>query len=110
MEGGLGYDVFREASYHTRMADADLYDYQLPAELIAQESLADRAAARLLVVDRATGGLTHLHVRDLPDILRPGDLVVVNDSRVVPARLVGRRDGCGVGALRGPRVRAHRVV
>jgi len=73
------------------MADADLYDYELPPELIAQESLADRAAARLLVVDRATGALEHRHVRDLPEILRPGDLVIVNDTRVVPARLIGRR-------------------
>ena len=73
------------------MADADLYDYQLPAELIAQESLADRDGARLRVVNRTTGALAHRHVRDLHDILRPGDLVVVNDTRVVPARLIGRR-------------------
>jgi len=73
------------------MADADLYDYELPPDLIAQESLADRAAARLLVVDRATAAVKHRHVRDLPQILRAGDLVIVNDTRVVPARLVGRR-------------------
>jgi S-adenosylmethionine:tRNA ribosyltransferase-isomerase len=73
------------------MADADLYDYELPPDLIAQESLADRAAARLLVVDRATAAMKHRHVRDLPQILRAGDLVIVNDTRVVPARLVGRR-------------------
>ena len=73
------------------MSEADLYDYELPPDLIAQESLADRAAARLLVVDRSTGGLVHRHVRDLPRILQPGDLVVVNDTRVVPARLIGRR-------------------
>ena len=73
------------------MADADLYDYELPPDLIAQESLADRAAARLLVVDRATAAIEHRHVRDLPQILRAGDLVIVNDTRVVPARLVGRR-------------------
>lgn len=77
------------------MSDADLYDFVLPPELIAQEPLADRAAARLLVVDRATGGLQHRHVRELPQILRPGDLVVVNDTRVVPARLVGRREKTG---------------
>jgi S-adenosylmethionine:tRNA ribosyltransferase-isomerase len=77
------------------MPDADLYDYQLPPELIAQESLADRAAARLLVVDRATGALSHRQIRDLPEILRPGDLVVVNDTRVVPARLIGRREKTG---------------
>lgn len=73
------------------MGDADLYDYDLPPELIAQEPLAERAAARLLVVDRRTGRLTHRHVRDLPELLVPGDLVVVNDTKVVPARLMGRR-------------------
>lgn len=77
------------------MSEADLYDYDLPTELIAQEPLADRAAARLLVADRATGTITHRSVRDLPDLLRPHDLVVVNDSRVVPARLVGRREKTG---------------
>ena len=77
------------------MADADLYDYDLPAELIAQEPLADRPAARLLVVGRAGGILRHRHVRDLPDLLRPGDLLVVNDTRVVPARLFGRRHPTG---------------
>lgn len=73
------------------MADADLYDYELPPDLIAQESLADRAAARLLVVNRATAAFKHRYVRDLPQILRAGDLVIVNDTRVVPARLIGRR-------------------
>jgi S-adenosylmethionine:tRNA ribosyltransferase-isomerase len=77
------------------MADADIYDYDLPPELIAQEALADRAAARLLVVDRATGSLQHRQIRDLPEILAPGDLVVVNDTRVVPARLIGRRTATG---------------
>ena len=77
------------------MADADLYDYDLPPERIAQEALADRAAARLLVVDRATGTLSHRRIRDLPEILAPGDLVVVNDTRVVPARLIGRRTATG---------------
>ena len=73
------------------MGDTDLYDYQLPPDLIAQEPLVDRAGARLLVVDRRTGGMSQRRVRDLPEILRPGDLVVVNDTRVVPARLIGRR-------------------
>jgi S-adenosylmethionine:tRNA ribosyltransferase-isomerase len=77
------------------MADANLYDYDLPPELIAQEALADRPAARLLVVDRATGSLQHRRIRDLPEILAPGDLVVVNDTRVVPARLIGRRTATG---------------
>jgi S-adenosylmethionine:tRNA ribosyltransferase-isomerase len=82
------------------MADADLYDYDLPRELIAQEPLADRAAARLLVVRRSNRSLEHRHVRDLPDLLAPGDLVIVNDTRVVPARLIGRRAATG-GAWEG---------
>lgn len=77
------------------MSDADLYDYDLPPELVAQEPLADRAAARLLHVRRADGVISHRGVRDLPEILGPGDLLVVNDTRVVPARLVGRRAATG---------------
>lgn len=73
------------------MSETDLYDYDLPPELVAQEPLADRAAARLLHVRRVDGAIAHRHVGDLPDLLRPGDLLVVNDTRVVPARLVGRR-------------------
>ena len=90
------------------MSDADLYDYALPPELIAQEPLPDRAAARLLVVDRTSGGLQHRHVRDLPRILRTGDLVVVNDTRVVPARLVGRRAKTG-GRWKGLFLRIDRA-
>ncbi len=67
------------------------FDFDLPPDLIAQEPIADRAAARLLVVDRARGALTHTAVSALPDILRAGDLVVVNNTRVFPARLIGRR-------------------
>ncbi len=79
------------------MGDANLYDYELPRELIAQEPLADRAAARLLHVQRGSGTIDHRRVRDLPDILRPGDLLVVNDTQVVPARLRGRRLTTGGG-------------
>jgi S-adenosylmethionine:tRNA ribosyltransferase-isomerase len=67
------------------------FDFDLPPELIAQEPIADRAAARLLVLDRATGTLKHTHITALPDLLRPGDLVVVNNTRVFPARLRGHR-------------------
>ena len=77
------------------MSEADLYDYRLPEELIAQQPLARRSDARLLHVCRASGSLAHRHVRDLPEMLRPGDLVVVNDTRVVPARLVGHRAATG---------------
>ncbi|MFM7071347.1 MAG: tRNA preQ1(34) S-adenosylmethionine ribosyltransferase-isomerase QueA [Planctomycetota bacterium] len=78
-----------------RMAEIDEYDYELPTELIAQEPLACRTDARLLVVDRARGTCEHRRVRDLPEILKPGDCLAFNDTKVVPARLVGRRDRTG---------------
>jgi S-adenosylmethionine:tRNA ribosyltransferase-isomerase len=71
--------------------DVHDFDFDLPPELIAQEPPPERGGARLLVVERATGALTHTHVAALPDILRAGDLVVVNNTRVFPARLLGRR-------------------
>ena len=67
------------------------FDFDLPAELIAQEPAVDRSAARLLHLDRASGLLTHTFVAALPDLLRAGDLLVVNNTRVFPARLLGRR-------------------
>ena len=67
------------------------FDFELPAALIAQEPAADRSASRLLHVDRATGALAHYRFADLPRILSPGDLIVVNDTRVFPARLLGHR-------------------
>src|SRR6184192_234765 len=73
----------------------ELLDYDLPPHLIAQEPPADRDAARLLVVDRATGALAHHLFRDLPDLLSPNDLLVLNDTRVLPARLVGKRERTG---------------
>jgi S-adenosylmethionine:tRNA ribosyltransferase-isomerase len=72
-----------------------VYDYDLPPNLIAQQPLARRSDARLLVVDRAGQGISHRHVRDLPELLRPGDCLVVNDTRVVPATLLGRRVSTG---------------
>src|ERR1700758_729630 len=69
------------------------FNYHLPQELIAQEPLKDRAASRMLHVDRATGRITDRVFRDFPDLLRPGDLVVLNNTRVFPARLYGYRTG-----------------
>ena len=77
------------------MSELDRFDYDLPRDLIAQQPAIARADARLLVVDRASQTLQHQHVRDLPGLLRAGDCLVVNDTRVVPARLVGRRDRTG---------------
>jgi S-adenosylmethionine:tRNA ribosyltransferase-isomerase len=66
------------------------FDFPLPAALIAQEA-APRGSSRLLVLDRSSGDLTHASIRDLPRWLRPGDVLVANDTRVFPARLLGRR-------------------
>jgi S-adenosylmethionine:tRNA ribosyltransferase-isomerase len=71
------------------------YDFELPPELVAQAPLAERDASRLLVLERSTGALEHRAFADLPDLLRPGDLLVTNRSRVLPARLLGRRQGGG---------------
>lgn len=75
--------------------DVSLYDYQLPEELIAKEPLAQRDASRLLVLDRHTGEIQHRGIRDLADLLRPGDCLVLNDTRVLPARLIGQRAKTG---------------
>ncbi|HEV3004895.1 MAG TPA: tRNA preQ1(34) S-adenosylmethionine ribosyltransferase-isomerase QueA [Pirellulales bacterium] len=77
------------------MSELAHYDYRLPRHLIAQCPLPRRSDARLMVVDRADGSLSHRHVRDLPELLRPGDCLVINDTRVVPARLIGHRAQTG---------------
>lgn len=69
------------------------FDFDLPEELIAQQPLADRAASRMLHLDRATSQYSDRFFRDLPALLRPDDLLVLNDSRVIPARLYGHRRG-----------------
>ncbi|HVH66153.1 MAG TPA: tRNA preQ1(34) S-adenosylmethionine ribosyltransferase-isomerase QueA [Candidatus Acidoferrum sp.] len=71
------------------------FDYDLPAELIAQHPPEARDAARMLVVDPVADSLEHAAVRELPRYLNPGDVVVLNDSRVLPARLLGRRSDGG---------------
>ena len=73
------------------------FDFELPAELIAQAPASGRGTSRLLVVDREHGGLTDRCVSDLPELLTPGDLIVINDTRVIPARLLGRRVPTGGG-------------
>jgi S-adenosylmethionine:tRNA ribosyltransferase-isomerase len=73
------------------MSEASRYDYELPKALVAQQPLMRRADARLMVIDRARRSIAHHHVRDLPELLQPEDCLVINDTRVVPARLVGSR-------------------
>jgi S-adenosylmethionine:tRNA ribosyltransferase-isomerase len=69
----------------TRLSD---YDFELPRELIASRPLPDRAASRMMVVDRTAGTVAHRMFRDLPEYIRAGDLLVLNNSRVIPARLL----------------------
>jgi S-adenosylmethionine:tRNA ribosyltransferase-isomerase len=81
--------------------DLSDFDFELPAGLIAQEPPPVRGDSRLLVLDRRRGAIEHAAFARLPDLLQPGDLVVVNDTRVFPARLLGRRvpGGGGVECL-----------
>jgi len=72
------------------------FDFYLPEELIAQTPLEQRDSSRLLTLDKITGQVTHRHFYDLPRFLRPGDCLVLNNSRVLPARLIGRRPTGGV--------------
>jgi S-adenosylmethionine:tRNA ribosyltransferase-isomerase len=71
------------------------FAYDLPQELIAQTPVQPRDTSRLLIVTRADGSLTHRHFHEIGDYLRPGDLLIANQSRVIPARLLGRRAGSG---------------
>src|SRR6187402_2457736 len=69
----------------------DDFNFELPEELIAQEPAPVRGGSRLMALDRSSGRITHLTFSDLPSLLRSGDLLVVNDTRVFPARLIGTR-------------------
>lgn len=73
-------------------SELDDYDFVLPRELIAQEPSTKRSDSRMMVIHRETGRIDHESVRDLPSFLRAGDAMVVNDSRVIPARLIGYRE------------------
>jgi S-adenosylmethionine:tRNA ribosyltransferase-isomerase len=77
------------------MSELDWFDYTLPPDRIAQQPAAKRTDARLLVAHRSRGEIEHWHVRDLPELLRAGDALVVNNTRVVPARVLGYRVATG---------------
>lgn len=70
----------------------DFY-YDLPQELIAQDPLEDRSSSRLMVLDKITGEVEHRHFKDITEYLRPGDCLVINNTKVIPARLYGVKDG-----------------
>jgi len=72
------------------------FDYYLPEELIAQKPAVPRDSSRLLVIDRARESFDHRSFREIIEYLNPGDTLVMNDSRVIPARLIGRKDTPGI--------------
>lgn len=71
------------------------FNYDLPQELIAQDPLEKRSDSRLMVLDKATGDITHRHFRDIIEYLNPGDCLVINDTKVIPARLMGVKEDTG---------------
>lgn len=71
--------------------------YDLPEELIAQDPLTDRSSSRLLTLDKNSGAFSHHVFRDIVDFLNPGDCLVVNNTKVIPARLMGEKEGIGAG-------------
>lgn len=75
------------------------FDYELPPELIAQTPLERRDASRLMTLDKVTGEISHRHFYELPSLLHPGDCLVLNDSRVLPARLIGHRESGGAAEV-----------
>jgi S-adenosylmethionine:tRNA ribosyltransferase-isomerase len=78
--------------WRTIMDVKDFY-YDLPQELIAQDPLEDRSSSRLMVLDKITGEVEHRHFKDITEYLRPGDCLVINNTKVIPARLYGVKEG-----------------
>ena len=74
--------------------DVKDFDYDLPEELIAQDPLEDRSSSRLMVLDKKTGDIEHKIFRDVVDYLQPGDCLVLNNTKVIPARLFGVKESC----------------
>ncbi len=84
MEGGK-QDVLKKSDFY----------FELPKELIAQDPLEDRSASRLLHLDKLTGSVDHHVFKEVPEFLKPGDCLVLNNTKVIPARLLGEREGTG---------------
>ena len=75
--------------------DVNDFDFELPESLIAQTPLEDRTASRLMVLDKVTGDVKHRQFRQIVDELQEGDIIVLNDTRVLPARLIGTKEDTG---------------
>ena len=86
--------IITKGESETKMTTKDFY-YDLPPELIAQTPLTDRSASRLLVLNKESGEISHEHFYDITAHLKPGDCLVMNNTRVIPARLYGCKEGTG---------------
>ena len=95
--GEMNYTIGVLESEEKKLKTHDFY-YDLPEELIAQTPLEQRDSSRLMVLNRETGEIAHKHFYDVIDYLNPGDCLVLNDSRVLPARLMGHRPTGGAAA------------
>lgn len=84
----------REALEENKVLVKD-FDYELPPELIAQDPIENRSESRLMLLDKKTGRIGHKHFYDIIDYLDPGDCLVLNNTKVIPARLIGSREGTG---------------
>ena len=89
--------LLQRCASNQRMNDMDIeqFDYELPESLIAQTPLSDRSSSRLMTLNKLTGEIGHYQFRDLVHFVKPGDVLVLNDTRVIPARLIGRKRGGG---------------
>lgn len=91
--------LHRKQRYKMGIQDMELkksdFYFDLPQELIAQDPLEDRSSSRLLVLDKHTGEISHHVFKDIVDYLKPGDCLVLNNTKVIPARLLGEREGTG---------------
>ena len=83
-----------EGDRFKKMKTSDFY-YDLPQELIAQDPLEDRSSSRLMVLDKETGKTEHHVFREIVNYLNPGDCLVINDTKVIPARLIGAKEETG---------------
>ena len=92
----------------TTLRTADFY-YDLPEERIAQHPIEPRDASRMMVLDRASGSLTHRHFYDVLEYLQPNDVLVINDSKVIPARLYGHAEGREEAAIELLLLRQHEL-
>ena len=85
-------EMYTKGLFNMETLDINLFDYELPEELIAQTPLQKRDTSHLMVLNKETGDITHKHFYDIIDYLKPGDVLVRNNTKVIPARLFGTKE------------------